>query len=490
MKTVVIGDIMLDINKFVWTERTSAEADIPVYNIDYAAYKLGGAANVCINLANLKCDVRLLSMVGDDKENNAIIKQLLDQNLDHISYDLYVDYHRCTTQKYRFFDVNSNKQVFRYDIENTDKIGDEICDYFYDKMLEYTPDVIIFSDYDKSVLHPDLCSRIIKWANKHNVPTFVDPKVSNYTKYRNCFIFKPNMTEWRGISDRTSPEDICNFIHFSLNTNRVLLTNSGDGMYISHKNQRTYNNQYVCNTVEPNYITHIEQPVTDVVDVTGAGDIVLATLVYAYCVLKKNMVDAVKMANFVAGKSVSTIGNYIVTLDDIAEYETEHASSTVPRNPTSKVPQTRIITDYSLIAQIDSSEVPVVFTNGCFDIIHSAHLKLLNYAKTLGNTLVVGLNSDTSIQRIKGQQRPINKIEERIELLLQLKIIDYIIVFTEDTPYDILSKLKPNIIVKGGDYTPESIIGREFAKEVIIYDYIHGPSTTNTIKAVLDNNSK
>jgi D-beta-D-heptose 7-phosphate kinase/D-beta-D-heptose 1-phosphate adenosyltransferase len=490
MKTLVIGDIMLDINKFVWTERTAAEADIPVYNIDYTSYKLGGAANVCMNLANLKCDVRLLSIVGNDKEYNAIIKQLLDQNPDYISYDLYVEFDRCTTQKYRFFDMNSNKQVFRYDIENVNKIGEEICDYFYEKILEYLPDVIIFSDYEKSMLHPDLCSRIIKWANKHNVLTFVDPKVNNYIKYRNCFLFKPNMSEGQLISDRTSPEDICNFIHFSLNTNLVLLTNSGGGMYISHKNQRTYDNQYVCNTVEPSYITHIEQPVTDVVDVTGAGDIVLSTLVYAYCVLKKNMVDAVKMANFVAGKSVSTIGNYVVTLDDISEYETEYASSTVPRNLSVKVPQTRIITDYSLIGQIDSLGAPVVFTNGCFDIIHSAHLKLLNHAKTLGKTLVVGLNSDTSIQRIKGQQRPINKLEERIELLLQLNMIDYIIVFTEDTPYNILSKLKPDIIVKGGDYKPESIIGREFAKEVVIYDYIYGPSTTNTIKAVLDSNNK
>jgi D-beta-D-heptose 7-phosphate kinase/D-beta-D-heptose 1-phosphate adenosyltransferase len=202
-------------------------------------------------------------------------------------------------------------------------------------------------------------------------------------------------------------------------------------------------------------------------DVTGSGDIVLTVISYMY-LQNKDIITSAKTANYIAGKGVETIGNYYISKNNIDEY----IDTVVYDNETEK------------IKMIRNLHKNIVFTNGCFDLIHSAHIRLLRFSKKQGDVLVVGLNANDSIKRLKGDTRPINDITERCELLQNLGWIDYIIIFEEDTPYHILELLRPDVIVKGGDYKIDSIVGKEFAKEVILYNYINGISSTNTINKI------
>jgi D-beta-D-heptose 7-phosphate kinase/D-beta-D-heptose 1-phosphate adenosyltransferase len=206
-----------------------------------------------------------------------------------------------------------------------------------------------------------------------------------------------------------------------------------------------------------------------VVDVTGSGDLVLALLTHLY-LTTKYMYMSCQIANNIAGKGVGVIGNYVLSQKDIDDFVEPILYDTMPDK----------------IATIRQMHKNIVFTNGCFDIVHSAHIRLLQFCKKHGGVFVVGLNSDESIKRIKGSSRPINHITERCEMLMNIGIVDYIIVFNEDTPSQILRCLRPNIIVKGGDYTKENVIGREYVDEVILYEYKNGLSTTNTICKIND----
>jgi D-beta-D-heptose 7-phosphate kinase/D-beta-D-heptose 1-phosphate adenosyltransferase len=225
------------------------------------------------------------------------------------------------------------------------------------------------------------------------------------------------------------------------------------------------------NTFE-NHIRHSPLRYIKVVDVTGCGDIVLCVLVYIYLKQRK-LYQACKIANFIAGKAVGVIGNFQISINDISEAE--------------KYLEDKIIfdTDAEKIQQLSLVE-NLVFTNGCFDIIHSAHIRLIKYAKTLGEVLVLGLNSDRSIKIIKGDKRPINNQQERAELLANLDWVDYIIIFDDTTPYSVLQNLKPSIIVKGGDYEIDKIIGKEFSQRVVLFDYAENCSTTKVIEKIIE----
>jgi D-beta-D-heptose 7-phosphate kinase/D-beta-D-heptose 1-phosphate adenosyltransferase len=250
-------------------------------------------------------------------------------------------------------------------------------------------------------------------------------------------------------------KDIIDTIKNKLICKNILLTCGKDGIYL--------------NTID-NHITHNKY--IKPIDVTGAGDIVLA--VFSYIFLKEHdLVLAANIANYIAGKSVTQIGNYQVSNNDIFEYYFLNENKIIYDNENEKI---------KMLSELNNT----VFTNGCFDIIHSAHIKLLQFSKKQGELLVVGLNSDNSIKKIKGEKRPINNISERCELILSLNIVDYIIIFDNDNPYDILKKLKPKKIVKGGDYTKETIIGSEFCNEVMLFDYIEGKSTTLIVNKIIE----
>jgi D-beta-D-heptose 7-phosphate kinase/D-beta-D-heptose 1-phosphate adenosyltransferase len=452
MNILAIGDLMIDINYISEIKRNAPEADIPIYNILDVNYILGGASNVALNLKNLGTNVEIISVIGDDINGNKI-KEMFDFN--KITHNLFIDKERKTTQKNRIF-VNDKLNV-RYDNESTHDISisieNEIISYITSKN---DIDAIVISDYDKGVITENLAQTIINYANENNIPTFVDPKLKNYTKYKNCFLFKPNQNESETISGEKNIDKILQFIKDKIACKNILMTRGKEGMILNNIN---------------NKIEH--DSIINLVDVTGAGDVVLSVLVYCY--LKDgDLLKACKVANYIGGKSVSVVGNYNVSIEDIEEYNEINTDF-----------KTKIIYDYEdeKILKI-SRKKNIVFTNGCFDILHSAHIELFKFSKSKGDILVVGLNSDDSIKRLKGETRPINDINERSYILSLFDFIDYIIIFTEDTPLNIIKLLKPDILIKGSDYNENTIVGKEYVKNVLFFNFIKNKSSTNVINKI------
>lgn len=451
MNIIIIGDIMLDINYNSKITRTAPEADIPIYNILDTTYNLGGASNVAQNLKNLGAKVILISVIGDDNYSENIKDILKMKNIYH---RLFVEKERKTTQKNRIFIDNILK--VRYDDESLHYITSESEKNILQFITNISDiDAIVISDYDKGVLTETLSEQIIQYSNSKNIPTFVDPKIKNYMKYKNCFLFKPNQNEAEIISGEKNIEKILCSIKQKINCENILLTRSKEGMILNNIHQKIEHDNII-----------------KLVDVTGAGDVVLSTLVYVY-LLEKDLLKACYVANYVGGKSVGVVGNYKITNDDIKEYYDNN------------IENNKIIYDYEInkIEQIKKNN-NIVFTNGCFDILHSAHIELLKFCKGLGDKLVVGLNSDNSIKRLKGEYRPINDISERSKILSLFDFIDYIIIFDEDTPLNVIKTLKPNILVKGSDYNLTNIVGKEYVNNVVFFDLIHGKSSTNVINKI------
>ena len=329
-------------------------------------------------------------------------------------------------------------------------------------------DAIVISDYNKGLLTSQLCKEIIDYSNKNNIYTFVDPKIKNVEKYQNCFCFKPNMVECKAITELNETElnesknidSMFTIIKQKINCKNTVITSGENGIYINNKS---------------NHITHDEK--IDVIDVTGAGDIVLTVITYVY-LKTKDLVLACKIANSIAGKSVQTIGNYNISNSEIEGYL--HSNTIININ------MNKIMHDYESdkIQNIKNPNKKIVFTNGCFDILHSAHIKILQFSKKQGNILVVGINSDESIKRFKGSERPINNVEERTNILALFDFIDYIIIFNDDTPYNIIELLKPNILVKGSDYKKDDVVGANLVDDVILFDYIQNKSTTLIVNKI------
>ncbi len=455
MNIIVLGDIMLDINYESEVTRQAPEANIPIYNILDHNYILGGAANVAQNLKYLDTNIELISLIGNDNYAS-IVKNILESK--KIQYKIFSDKNRCTTQKNRIF--FNNKLHVRYDIEDTSDISEnienEVIDYVINKK---NIDAIIISDYDKGFVTEKICQSVIIYANKNNIPTFVDPKIKNYMKYKGCFLFKPNQNEAEIISRERNIDKILSFIKNKVECNHILMTRGKEGMILNNTN---------------NIIEH--DSIINLVDVTGAGDVVLSTLVYCY--LKYNdLFKACMISNYIGGKSVGVIGNYNISQNDIDEFFDSYNNL---NNKPSK-----IIYDYEIEKiEVLSKCKNIVFTNGCFDILHSAHIKNLQFAKSMGDILVVGLNSDESIKRLKGSDRPINNIDERASILSLFDFVDYIIIFSEDTPLNIIKLLKPNTLVKGSDYKKDDIVGSEYVNNVILFNYINGKSSTNIINKI------
>lgn len=462
MNILVVGDVMLDVNYISKIERKAPEADIPIYNITDNYYILGGASNVAMNLKNLNTSVELISVIGNDNSGEKI-KSLLEEK--HIVNTLFIDKERKSTLKNRIFQNNSIR--VRYDIEDNHDISSDLVQTILSFIKQKKDiDAIVLSDYNKGVLTTELTEQIIDYANTHGIYTFVDPKTKNYLKYKNCFCFKPNLLEGQEISGKSQKQEIVNCLKETIQCENIVLTCGKEGILVNNFS---------------NFIQHPKE--IEVVDVTGAGDIVLTILVYIY-LKEKDIILAAKMANFIAGKSVQVIGNFQLTPEILDSYYQDTKLNKTLTNEC--LLNTKIINSEEIEKiQILSKKKNIVFTNGCFDILHSGHIKNLQFARKQGDLLVVGLNSDASIKRLKGETRPINNIVERSEILSLMDFIDYIIIFDEDTPFSILKELKPKILVKGSDYKKEQIIGAEFVKEIILFDYIANKSTSLIIDEII-----
>jgi D-beta-D-heptose 7-phosphate kinase/D-beta-D-heptose 1-phosphate adenosyltransferase len=508
-KIIVLGDVMIDINYMSFTPPTRVapeSSSVGIHKVNKTTHILGGAANVAAGFAELGFQVYLFGVIGEDDFYGTVIQNMISKKgntpaatarggniVDYLS----VDSSRPTTQKHRHF--LNNVLTTRFDIENTSPISFENSVKGEIKRLidKENIDAIVFSDYNKGYLTPDLCKYVIFEANKQGIYTFVDPKIKDCQKYNHCFCFKPNSSEASLISNEGlldnhisggetggKIQSIVKSIHKVVNSHYYLITDGANGLFICSPPIDDGGDSGSASLLPPPppdfHICHYKHTeAIDVRDVTGAGDTVMVVFVATF-LQKLDICFAAKVANIMGGKSVRVLGNYTITLSALQE-----VIKTTQIKP--KLPST-IFSAAQIRAAADEDGRTIVFTNGCFDILHSGHLRLLNYAKSCGNILVVGLNTDQSIRRIKGESRPINDQNERYTALTELRgIVDYVMFFSEDTPIHLIQLLRPDVIVKGGDYTPEQVVGREYAKRVDIFPYIDGKSTTRVIEAARAN---
>ena len=471
INVIVIGDIMLDINYFSTISRNAPEANhIPVHKINNTEYILGGAANVAVNLTRLGANVELISCIGvsgvtsDDDVHFKKIKDILNEK--NVKFKLFIDRNKnCITTKNRI--INNDNICARYDVEDdsdiSEDISNEILSYVKSKVNVTT---VLISDYNKGVVTDYLCTEVINYCNAHDIYTFIDPKIKNIYKYKNCFCFKPNMNESIALTKTTDISNMFVEIKKSLNNTHTIITDGENGLYVDNVS---------------NHITH-DKKIT-LVDVTGAGDVVISVLLYCFLTFNKDILTACTIANYIGGKSVRVLGNYKICLKDVEE---GYNALILKQQTQEQQTQKKILSDANIEELESFRNKNVVFTNGCFDIVHSGHLKLLQYCKNKGDIVIVGLNSDQSVKNLKGKSRPINTASERSEFLLSLNMIDYVVIFNDDTPYNIIKMIRPKTLVKGGDYRKETIIGSDIVDNVFIFDYLENKSSSLIINKILN----
>jgi D-beta-D-heptose 7-phosphate kinase/D-beta-D-heptose 1-phosphate adenosyltransferase len=456
-KVIVIGDVILDVSYICSSKRLAQEACIPVLKIKRTNFSLGGSANVFQNLVSMGVETHFISVIGNDENGLTIERKINDICQNTLStYHLIKDDKRITTTKHRYY--VEKKIVFRCDDEDCSTISHTTeKNIFMDYCNIVEPnDIIILSDYNKGVLTRVLIQKIINMSLHNKI--CIDPKCSDLTKYKNCFLIKPNKDEGEQICGhkinyenmKTSASEICRII----GCENCLLTLGKRGLLL----YQSKNDEMIYDEVQP----------TNIIDITGAGDIVMAGFVYAMT-NTNDLYRSTNFANYCGQLKVKHFGTYTISPYDIAMYNMQ-------------IDKYYEISELEKIVKIlKENGKTIVMTNGCFDILHYGHLKFLNNAKKLGMVLIVALNTDNSVKMNKGDNRPINCLDDRINQIAELSCVDLVTSFCEKTPYEIIKVVKPNILVKGGDYKIENIVGREFANETIVLNYEEGFSSTNII---------
>lgn len=453
-KILVVGDLMLDHYVIGDCSRISPEAPVQVVEVRREENRLGGACNVAHNLIALGADVELCGIVGEDNSGK---KLLFEVEKIGVGLDLVcVDVQRQTTQKSRI--LVSNQQILRIDRESREEVSSTILELMLKKIQERIDefDGIILSDYGKGVLSEKMCQSLIALANTKNKIILCDPKGSDYRKYRNATLITPNKKEAKestGIQIDSKEKLLLALqsLDSQCNLKYPLITLSEDGIGI----------------LDHGELQVFPTLAQEVYDVTGAGDTVIASLCFSLA-QGKNIQEACKFANCAAAVVVAKVGSATATQEEICHFNHNHCVSSKILDCAGDLPKNS----------------KIVFTNGCFDILHSGHVSYLQKAKALGEILVVGLNSDRSVRALKGNERPINSQEDRAFLLASLECVDYVIIFDELTPYELIKEISPQILVKGADYEGKEVVGSEFAQEVRLIEFVEGKSTTNIIKKI------
>lgn len=453
---LVYGDVMLDKYFTGKVSRISPEAPVPVVKIDSEYMSLGGTANVANNLSKLGNSPILIGFLGKDK-NADDFKTLC--NKEGIKFESLVS-DSPTITKIRV--IGGHQQITRLDFEDSMKVSqDNLLNLKtkLDKLIDKNVGVFIISDYLKGSCTVETCDLIIKKCNKHSVPVIVDPKGSDWGKYAGVFMVTPNLKELEqvvGVEIKNNTEQIKKYalpLLDKYNIKYLLVTRSEKGMTLISKKS----------------IIDFPTEAQEVYDVSGAGDTVIATLSLGIS-LGTTIEYAVKMANIAAGIVVSKFGTTPIYKDDLLKAMNDNSTKLVSRKELIRI-----------IEQEKKKNKKIVFSNGCFDILHKGHLFYLKEASKLGDVFVLGLNSDQSVRKLKGEDRPINNEIDRAEVLSFLEFIDYITIFDEQTPYELIKSITPDVLVKGGDYKIEDVVGREFSGEVEIIPFVDGYSTTSII---------
>ena len=462
-RILVIGDLMID--HYLWggCERISPEAPVQVVDISRETTVLGGAGNVINNLVALGAKVSVAGVIGNDESGEELRVMLIKLGVS--SEGLVVQNDRKTSKKSRI--VASNQQILRYDRESKESISDASAQAVvaYAKKVMSECDIVILSDYGKGVIIDSLAQGIIQSAREMGKKVLVDPKGKDYTKYRGAYLLTPNKKEASeatgiAINDENSLRQALLSLKETCDLECSMITLSEDGIAIDDGVMRRF-----------------PTVAKEVFDVTGAGDTVIASLSFA---LSSGMSidESAKFSNRAAAVVVGKIGSATVTLEEIEEYEASLHQSDSRDHLKS---HTEIA---EIVERLKAKNKRIVFTNGCFDILHVGHVKYLQEAKSYGDVLIVGLNTDASVRTLKGPTRPVNSEEDRAYILGALEAVDYVVLFSDETPYELIKSIAPDILVKGGDYEGKSVVGAEFSGELRLVQFVDGKSTTATIERI------
>lgn len=454
---LVVGDVMLDRYWFGDTARISPEAPVPIVNINSTDNRPGGAGNVALNIAALGGRVTLLGMIGSDETAKTLTQQLTAANVDH---DFCILETLSTIVKLRV--ISRHQQLLRMDFDETFfALDKEILVERFKKHLETTK-LVILSDYKKGTLsHPEI---LIQLARKANIPVLIDPKGADFSRYQYANIITPNFKEFEAVVGPChTEEDIINKGRALLkkyHIDTLLVTRGEDGMTL----------------VEQTASTHLPAFAREVSDVTGAGDTVIGALGTALAA-GLPLLEATTLANLAASVVVSKLGAATVSAPELQVGLTGKTTFA-----------TGIMNEEQLLQAVKEARAQgkkVIFTNGCFDILHAGHVNYLQLAKHLGDYLIVAVNTDLSIRKLKGESRPINHLEHRMMVLAGLDAVDWVVPFADDTPERMLRLIKPDFLVKGSDYQPHQIVGAD-----IVHSYggearIINPSIDSSSTAII-----
>ena len=463
VRLLVVGDVMLDRYWFGDVSRISPEAPVPVVKVEEVEERPGGAANVAVNVATLGGQVQVLGVAGADETADVLETKLRRLG---VGCDLVRLPGQATITKLRV--LSRNQQLLRLDFEDGFPGFEPVA--LQDRFAAHLPetDVVVLSDYQKGALreieHYILAARI---AGK---PVLVDPKGHDFGRYRGATLLTPNLAEFETVvgpcRDEAELVGKGEALRRDLELDALLITRGEQGMTLLQK------------VAEP---LHLAARAREVYDVTGAGDTVIATLA-AGLSAGLALAGATLLANLAAGIAVGKLGTASVTVSELRRAVYEHDE-----------PPRGILEEAQLLQAVADAKAhgeAIVMTNGCFDILHAGHVTYLEQAKRLGSRLIVAVNDDASVRRLKGADRPVNSLRQRMRVLAGLSAVDWVAPFYEDTPERLICAVKPDYLVKGGDNDPAHIPGNrcvwEAGGQVVVMDYIEGCSTTSTIARILN----
>ncbi|MBL8250958.1 MAG: bifunctional D-glycero-beta-D-manno-heptose-7-phosphate kinase/D-glycero-beta-D-manno-heptose 1-phosphate adenylyltransferase HldE [Candidatus Competibacter sp.] len=461
-RVLVVGDVMLDRYWHGLTARISPEAPVPVVKVEAVEDRPGGAANVAVNIAALGARARVLGVAGADEAAEVLEGKLRRSG---VSADLVRLDGQATITKLRV--LSRHQQLLRLDFEDGFPGFDPAA--LWERFAAALPqsDVVVLSDYQKGALRE--IEAYLDAARAAGRPVLVDPKGRDFGRYRGATVLTPNLAEFETVVGRCRDEaelvEKGEALRRRLECDALLLTRGEHGMTLLEEAQ------------EP---LHLAARAREVYDVTGAGDTVIAVLA-AGLAAGSTLADATLLANLAAGIVVGKLGAASVTASELRRVVYPHDE-----------PPRGIVDEAQLLlatADAKAHGEAIVMTNGCFDILHAGHVSYLEQAKRLGSRLIVAVNDDASVRRLKGPDRPVNPLERRMRVLAGLAAVDWVVAFAEDTPERLICAVAPDYLVKGGDNDPDRIPGNrcvwEAGGQVVVLDYIEGCSTTSTIARIL-----
>lgn len=468
-RVLVVGDLMLD--RYLWgaVDRISPEAPVPVIRLDHETQIAGGAANVAANLRGLGCEVSVAGVVGEDESGRQLLELMRTAGIETAAVLSIAD--RPTICKTRI--LGGRQQMLRVDVEKSGTFSDELGKRLLSAIESQMTDcsAILLSDYGKGVLSESVCQAILRRARELSVPTFVDPKGLRYEKYAGCDVISPNRMELAAATSTDQGD-----LEFLMQRGEKLRVELGIGHLMVTLGELGIT--LLCSTG----VHRFPALAREVFDVSGAGDTVIATVAAAVA-SRLPLEDAIRLANLAAGIVVGKLGTVPICREELlAKVAAESEAS-----QTEKICSWETLS--KRVAQWRVKGRRIVFTNGCFDLLHVGHLALFEQAKRQGDCLVVALNSDRSVRALKGSGRPIIAEDARAKIVAALPSVDAVVIFDEDTPLNLIRALRPNVLVKGGDYSEEEVVGASEMKtwggKVALIPTVEGSSTTEILKRAM-----